>query len=148
MSDSVLDPSLNLLTDTYMPKNNTNTKNNKNTTDSDKTPKKRLATAAHWVFTYNHPPDDFIQLLHVVPEIKCFVVQKEKGICGTPHLQGYVEFKRRVRAPAVIDWTSKIYWEICKSIPKAIAYCQKNETRVARPWFKGITPALFFKYLL
>ena len=140
MSDSVLDPSLNLLTDTYMPKNNTNNKNNKNTTDSDKTPKKRLATAAHWVFTYNHPPDDFIQLLHVVPEIKCFVVQKEKGICGTPHLQGYVEFKRRVRAPAVIDWTSKIYWEICKSIPKAIAYCQKKETRVAGPWFKAITP--------
>ena len=108
---------------------------------------KRLSNAMHWVFTYNNPPDDFIQLLHVVHEIKAFVVQKEVGQCGTPHLQGYIEFKRRVRAPAVIDWTSKIYWQVCKSIPKAIAYCQKNDTRVAGPWFKGLTPALFF-YLL
>jgi len=134
MSDSVIDPTLNLLADTTMPKNK------QKLHDSDKTPKKRLATACHWVFTYNHPPDDFVQLLHVVPEIKSFVVQKEKGMCGTPHLQGYVQFKRRVRAPAVIDWTSKIHWEICKNIQKAIAYCQKNQTRVAGPWFKGITP--------
>ena len=134
MSDSVIDPTLNLLTDSVMPKNNQ--KHN----DSEKTPKKRFATACHWVFTYNHPPDDFVQLLHVVPEIKAFVVQKEKGMCGTPHLQGYIQFKRRVRAPAVIDWTSKIHWEICKNIQKAIAYCQKNLTRVAGPWFKGITP--------
>lgn len=134
MSESVLDPSLNLLTDSIIPKHT------KNTTNTAKVTKKRLATAAHWVFTYNNPPEDFIQLLHVVSEIKSFVVQKEVGQCGTPHLQGYIEFKRRVRAPAVIDWTSKIHWEICKSIPKAIAYCQKNDTRVAGPWFKGLTP--------
>jgi hypothetical protein len=43
MSHSVLDPSLNLLTiPNSKPK----------PTDSDKTPKKRLATAAHWVFTH------------------------------------------------------------------------------------------------
>lgn len=138
MSDSVLDPGLNLLTDSTM------SKRTKTTNVTDKTLKKRLSTAAHWVFTFNHPPDDFVQLLHVVPEIKKFVVQLERGLCGTPHLQGYVEFKRRVRAPSIIDWTSKIHWEICKNIQKAIAYCQKTETRVAGPWVKGITPELFF----
>lgn len=101
--------------------------------------KKQISPAKHWVFTYNNPPDDFLDLLNVVPGIAKFVIQKEKGeITGTVHLQGYIEFKEKIRPCSVINWTSNIHWETCKCIPKAIAYCQKPETRIEGPWFKGI----------
>lgn len=97
--------------------------------------------SVHWMFTYNNPPEDFVQLLSLLPDVKRFVVQKEKGeLRGTEHLQGYVEFVERTRPKTVVNWTSKIHWTKAKCVPEAIAYCQKKETRIAGPWYKGIIP--------
>jgi len=107
----------------------------------DEKKKGQISPCIHWVFTYNNPDDNFIDLLRVVPEINKFVVQKEVGKeSGIPHYQGYVAFKKKVRPCSVVDWTSKIWWEKCKDINKAIEYCQKADTRVAGPFFKNIKP--------
>jgi hypothetical protein len=97
--------------------------------------------SVHWMFTYNNPPEDFVQLLSLLPDVKRFVIQKEKGeLRGTEHLQGYVEFLERTRPKTIVNWTSKIHWTKAKCVPEAIAYCQKKETRIAGPWYKGIIP--------
>jgi len=103
--------------------------------------KRLIHPSVHWMFTYNNPPDDFVQLISILPQVKRFVVQKEKGeLRGTEHLQGYIEFAIRTRPKTVIDWTSNIHWTKAKCVPEAIAYCQKKETRIAGPWYKGIVP--------
>lgn len=112
-----------------------------NTKTSAKNKKKQISPAKHWIFTYNNPPEDFIQLIAVVPGINKYVFQKEVGEeCGTPHFQGYVEFTNKVRPLSVFDWTQSISWRKCKKPIDAIKYCQKVETRVAGPWLKNIKP--------
>lgn len=103
--------------------------------------KKQVNPALHWFFTYNNPPSDFVDLLRIVPQVKRFVVQKERGEqSGIPHLQGYIEFKSKVRPCSVIDWTSAIHWENARNPEDAIKYCQKEHTRIGGPWFKDIKP--------
>lgn len=48
-----------------------------------------------WVFTINNPTEADRPAEH--SEILRLVYQLEEGVNGTPHFQGYVEFKKTVR---------------------------------------------------
>lgn len=109
--------------------------------------KKQISPSVHWIFTLNNPTEEEKKLFKLCQRwIKRYIFQLEKGEkCGTLHLQGYVEFIEKVRPLSIVPST-RIKWMKClirgrkNNYADAIAYCQKQSTKVAGPWFYGIAP--------
>lgn len=83
---------------------------------SEKAPRKekRPAGANRWTFTWNNFPEDFLEQLAPAFLGTLWVAGKEFApSTGTPHLQGYVEFPKKVRPigykgiPKTIHWGDK-----------------------------------------
>lgn len=92
------------------------------------TKKKQISPAKKWCFTLNNWTED--QYSSIVPIIreKCdkWIIGKEVGESGTPHLQGFLKFKTKVRPLSVFDF-SNIHWEKCKGSDEAnFKYCSKD----------------------
>lgn len=90
--------------------------------------KKQISPAKRWCFTFNNYSSldkDFL-----VPKFQEFcskvIVGEEVGENGTPHLQGYIEFKTKKRPLSVFN-TDKIHWEKAKgSASDNFNYCSKD----------------------
>lgn len=87
------------------------------------------AKAKNYCFTLNNPEAE----LDYPPEVGYIVYQEETGEDGTPHYQGYVEFKQQTRITAIKKlgpgWDS-MHLEVRRgSQEEAIAYCKKEDTR-------------------
>ncbi|GAC77816.1 replication protein, partial [uncultured marine virus] len=96
--------------------------------------KKQVSCAIHWMGTLNnYTNDDDVAICGLNRSIvPCYVFQEEVGECGTPHLQIYIQFKKKSR-PDTLKLTNKIHWEAMKrkSTPLACKeYCSKDETRI------------------
>lgn len=88
------------------------------------------------MFTWNNFPANHEEVL--AEKGKYVVYQHEQGERGTDHLQGYIEFDRPQRMSALKKIHESIHWEPRRgSQSQAIAYCMKDETRVAGPWEFG-----------
>lgn len=80
--------------------------------------------AKHWVYTLNNPMadellDDSLATYHVYG--------REKGESGTPHLQGYVAFKKGQRFTSVKKILPRAYWAKMKGTSQeASDYCKKD----------------------
>lgn len=92
---------------------------------------KRINASRHWCFTLNNYSENDIKDICAIGANETYVFQEETGENGTPHLQGYIGFKKRVR-PFNIFKNNKIHWEICRDIQSSIYYCQKEETRTGK----------------
>lgn len=96
-------------------------------------------TNRQWLFTENNPTG-LIDWNYVDKSnhIRYAVYQMEVGEEGTPHLQGYVEFKRTVRLSYCKKLLARAHWEPRRgSRDEARAYCMKDETRVDGPYEYG-----------
>ena len=95
-----------------------------------------MSIGKYWVFTLNNYTDDDKPLDWPCEYV---IYQKEKGASGTPHLQGYVEFKTNKRLSAVRKICSTAHWETRKGTQQqAIDYCTKKDvTYVDGPWDAG-----------
>lgn len=86
-----------------------------------------------WCFTLNnYTEDEMSQCLMRLKGVgvKDHIVAQEVGKDGTPHLQGYVEFKNQVRFDTLKNWSPRIHWEAAKgSREQNYKYCSK-ENRV------------------
>jgi len=95
----------------------------------------------YWCFTLNNPEqDEQLSIPYSFPEYVTYAVyQLERGENGTPHLQGYLECNGRVRLSKVRSiFGGHAHWETRRGTQaQAIAYCQKEETRLAGPWTTG-----------
>lgn len=98
---------------------------------------KRLPAYKNWCFTLNnYSTDDTKNILGTLGTLVLahgakYIFQEEQGENGTKHLQGFIDFGKRVREPTKeFSWTNKIHWEKARSRKHAIAYCHKSETRV------------------
>lgn len=83
-----------------------------------------------WVFTWNNYSNenykDLKRSLRKM-EVTYLVIGKEVGDSGTPHLQGYVEFKNALRDSTLRKINKKIHWEWRIGTPKeASDYCKKE----------------------
>lgn len=87
--------------------------------------------ARNWCFTLNNPTDeDNEALLLELPKVYYGVWQHETGKEGTPHLQGYLAYKSRVRLATLKTLCPTAHWEIARRSPLANRkYCTKGETR-------------------
>lgn len=84
-----------------------------------------------WVFTLNnYTEDDFERILRLPDDqtnVQYICFGKEVGESETPHLQGYIHFKREVRRSTVSSALPNAFVEIRKgTLAQAIAYCKKD----------------------
>lgn len=95
----------------------------------------RISSSNHWCFTWNNYDEKGVLdlLSQLAPCV--FVFQEENE--GTPHLQGYVNFKKRVRPMETVRIPS-IHWEKCRHIQRSIAYCSDEKKRKGRIWSNGV----------
>lgn len=98
---------------------------------------KKIRKARGYMLTINNPTemdkaeletDDHIYLIY----------QKEKGEQGTEHLQAFIYYKN----PRIFPKKKypRAHIEEAKNIKAAIAYCQKEDTRIEGPWEQGDMP--------
>ncbi len=110
----------------------------------------RPSSSIHWCFTYNNYQKCDIQTVRITLDrmARKFVFQEEIGENGTPHLQGYVAFKKRCR-PLGIGMSDKIHWEKCRSPMHSIAYCSDPKKRApeGRVFVKGVVIPEIIKVL-
>lgn len=89
---------------------------------------KQISCAVHWCFTLNNWTDEDLKgISSIVPEkCKSAIIGSEVGANGTPHLQGYIEFKSKSRPKSAFS-NDRIHWEKCKgSKEDNIKYCSKE----------------------
>jgi len=88
---------------------------------------KQISPAKRWCFTWNNYPDGAVSsIVPVLKALGAFIIGREVGEGGTPHLQGYVEFSSKKRALSV-GLPKGIHWEKAKgSRAQNIAYCSKD----------------------
>lgn len=94
----------------------------------------RISPAKHWVFTWNNYPDNAREILgSMVPECKKITAQCEIApTTGTKHIQGYIEFQKKVRPMGKLP--KGVHWEKAKAFEAADEYCQKNDSRDPDGW--------------
>lgn len=100
-----------------------------NTISTARKTKPRVNPSKKWVFTLNNYTEEQMVLLKARLETlgEKYIVGKEIGEeCGTPHLQGWVSFKNRVR-PITAIGIKEIHWEKQKGTnQQCIDYCSKE----------------------
>lgn len=91
---------------------------------------KQVSQAVKWVFTLNNYSDEEYEksvfLFKNSENIKSYIVGKEVGKSGTPHLQGFIHTVKRIR-PSELGLSKRIHWEQAKGSPeKNYIYCSKE----------------------
>lgn len=89
---------------------------------------KRANPSRNWCFTWNNYDDGTLEHLEhrLLEEAEKFVMGKEVGESGTPHIQGWIKFKVRKRP---IEWAKipGIHWERQRGSDwQAYSYCTKD----------------------
>jgi len=92
-------------------------------------PKKQISPSIRWCMTLNNPTEDELEQLSSISSQFCkfAIVSLEVGDAGTPHLQGYIEFKKKSRPKSVFQFTDRISWEKAKGTKfQNWTYCTKD----------------------
>lgn len=85
----------------------------------------QISPALHWFFTWNNYPDDWKEKLEFQSsKISKYIYGKEVGASGTPHIQGNISFKSKVRPKNLFP--ADIHWEKTKKLSSAVEYCSKD----------------------
>jgi len=88
-------------------------------------PKKQISPAKNWCFTFNNYSENDISSIISKNEISEYIIGKEIGENGTPHLQGYLTFKKKLRPKGLFN--EKIHWEKAKgNRQQNLDYCMKD----------------------
>lgn len=104
-----------------------------NTRTASKTEVKQVNPSVRWVFTLNNYTEEQYSSIKQMVIFKCkfaiigkeHVGMEEYGL--TPHLQGYVEFKKKQRPIAVFGFISTgMHWEKARAKRVKQNYCEKE----------------------
>ena len=88
---------------------------------------KQISPAKRWCFTYNnYKIDDIEYINNNSSKISNFwIIGLEVGESGTPHLQGYIEFNKKLRPKNL--YNERIHWEKAKGNKEQnFKYCTKE----------------------
>ena len=91
---------------------------------------KQVSPALSWIFVWNNYPEDWKEIL--VPKfqdstnVKGYIAGKEIApTTGTPHLQGYVEFKEKARPMGLLP--PQVHWKCARGNTNSnFNYCSKD----------------------
>lgn len=104
-----------------------------NTISPSTSSKKQISPSIRWCFTLNnYTKEEYSSIVLCFNEkSKLYIIGDEIGEKGTPHLQGYVEFKSKIRPLGLFEF-NRIHWEKCKgSREDNIKYCSKQNVLVS-----------------
>ncbi len=89
-----------------------------------------MSRGKNWCFTLNnYTSDDYDRLTQLVDKDECvyIIFGKEIGDSGTPHLQGFIAFSKRVYMTDVKKRISRTaHFELARQVPESIEYCKKD----------------------
>ncbi len=92
---------------------------------------RRPSQLYQWFFTLNNYTK--IDILHLKMRFnkmtKWWIFEEEIGKEGTPHLQGNISLKVKLRLSSIMKWDKRIHWEKTRNVEASIEYCQK-ETKI------------------
>ena len=108
-------------------------------------------TVAQWkrvCFTLNnYSCEEFEKLKIICDKCDVFIIGKEKGKCGTPHLQGYVEFKSGKRLTTLKNYNGRCHWEKAKGDRLSnYKYCSKEGDFICKGFKENRNIKLLKKY--
>ena len=91
----------------------------------------------NWCFTFNNYEGQITELKIDLNRI-CdkYVFQEETGEEGTPHLQGSIHLKNRMRLTELKKINKNIHWEPTRNLEAADKYACKEETRTGKIYRK------------
>ncbi len=96
-----------------------------------KSKRRQSSQLYQWFFTLNNFSE--IDVLHLKMRFnkmcKWWIFEEETGKEGTPHLQGNISLKVKLRLTSITKWDKRIHWEPTRNVEAAIEYCQK-ETKI------------------
>lgn len=95
-----------------------------------------------WCFTLNNYSEQEYASLESMMHTHTlkFVMGKEVGKQGTPHLQGYCYFKNGKTLTSMKLYNSRCHWEPAKGSPEAnFKYCSKDDEYICNGWEKKIS---------
>lgn len=112
-----------------------NKKNSSNSNVGEIGNTKQISPGVHWMFTFNNYSEMDVNCFKCISSkwSKICIFQEELGESGTPHLQGYIAFKTKVRPKKM--FSVKIHWEKCRNVKQSKAYVTKNESRCGRRFY-------------
>lgn len=101
--------------------------------------KKQGTQLKQWFFTFNNYKTEHIEILETVFKNICekYLFQEEVGECGTPHLQGVIFLKKKMRW-SEFKLPKEINWSKVRNAKACIEYCSKDETHIGNRWSMGI----------
>ena len=82
-----------------------------------------------WVFTLNNYSESEYENMieYAVSKSQDFCIGKEIGETGTPHLQGYIEFKGQISLKTLKDLNGRAHWEKARGNKvENWKYCSKD----------------------
>jgi len=98
-------------------------------TSLEKAPKKKqISPSKKWCFTLNNYTESEHELILMIfsSNSSKFIIGKEIAESGTHHLQGYVEWPRKIR-PISLNLPSRIHWEKARGTrADNLVYCSKE----------------------
>lgn len=87
----------------------------------------RQSMSKNWCFTLNNYDDEAQERVRaLVPNTEFLIFGREVGDSGTPHLQGFVRFKNRVRFDKVARLIPGAHLSVARNVSKAAEYCRKD----------------------
>lgn len=98
--------------------------------------KTRVNASKKWCFTYNNYEESEIGedgsiILRFKEKCNVFIIGLEIGDSGTPHMQGYCEFKEKLRPIESLKLNDKIHWEKARgSREENERYCSKENVLI------------------
>lgn len=95
-------------------------------TQDNTAPCNTLNRGRNWNFTWNNYTNDDIDTLKKYFDEDKYIIGKEVGENGTPHLQGCVSFKNARTFNSLKIKFPKCHWEITKNKFKIENYCKKE----------------------
>lgn len=113
-----------------------------NTNPPRQTKKKQISPAKRWCFTLNNwTESDYSSIVPLLQkECDKWILGKEVGESGTPHLQGFLRFKKKARPCSVFSFTNRIKWIKCNGNDESnYEYCKKDKDYISEGFPKEPT---------
>lgn len=94
-----------------------------------------------WFFTLNNWVKNDITHLKMRFNKMCkeWIFEEEVGESGTPHLQGQIKLKVKLRLSSLKKWDPRIHWEPTRNREAAIDYCRKETKQYTNMSFDTFT---------
>ncbi len=90
----------------------------------------QIPPCIHWFLTWNNYPKNWEDYFINNSSIRSYILGKEIGKNGTPHIQGNISFYRKCRPKC--SFPDSIHWEKTKKLPNAIGYCSKEQDYIIK----------------